>query len=139
MLQLPDHISVKTAAPFVVGAYLGVWLIATVYLNILNSQILKLKKELNLIEKKPSKNKSLFSLIVWLIIAVVGIGLTVLAFSFGSTSDQSIMDSMSFAIYLYIALWTLSFVYLFYIGGRLFKLYGEMQSLSKTIGSEPSS
>ncbi len=138
MLQLPDHISIKTAAPFVIGAYLGVWLIATVYFIVLNSQILKLKKELNLLTNKPLKEKSLFSLIVWITIAAIVAAVVFLASGYSSASEKSIKDSMSIVIYLYIALWTLSFAFLLYIGHRLFKLYSEIQSLDKSLGSESS-
>ena len=133
MLQLPDHITIKTAAPYVIGAYLGVWLIATVYLNILDSQVLRLKKELSLLADRVSKERSPYSLVMWLTITAVGVGVVFLSFTYSSTSDESLKDAMSAVIYLYIAIWTLSFGYLAYIGNRLFKLYKEMQSLSETI------
>jgi len=139
MLQLPDHITIKTAAPFVIGAYIGVWLVATVYLNLLDSQIGKLKRELSLLDKKTSGERSLFSIIMWLTIAAVGGAVVFFGFTYGSTSNESLKDAMPIVIYLYIAIWTLSFGYLFYIGSRLFKLHGEMQALSKTIGNEASS
>ncbi len=136
MLQLPDHITIKTAAPFVIGAYIGVWLIATLYLSVLDSQIVKLKRELSLLANKASKERSLFSLIIWITIATIGTAIAYFAFTYGSTSNEGFIDAMPIAIYIYIAIWTLSFGYLLYIGRRLFKLYGEMQSLSKTIGNK---
>lgn len=133
MLQLPDHITIKTSVPFVVGAYIGIWLIATVYLNVLDSQINKLKRELRLLAEKPSESRSIFSAIIWLTFAVVGVGIAIFAFTYPSSSDQSLRAAIPLSVYLYIAIWTLSFGYLLNIGVRLFKLYDEMQMLNSTI------